>query len=94
MRIYHPPKASVDFVFFSSRSFRAHYPQIAEILEEWFDRSAENCDLFVNISEINKYSVTCTVCHRFDAGDCSSTDLKGPSIIKLLDAAKVHDSWQ
>ena len=93
MRIYHPPKAATDFVFLSSRTFRAHYPQIAEILEDWFDRSAENCDLFVNISEVNKYSVTCTVCNRFEAGDCASTDLRGPSIIKLLDAAKVHDSW-
>ena len=93
MRIYYPPEEATDFVFFNSRSFKAHYPQIAEILEEWFDRSAENCDLFINISEVNKYSVTCTVCNRFDTGDCASTDLKGPSIIKLLDAAKVHDSW-
>jgi hypothetical protein len=93
LRIYHPPKECTDFVCFRSRSFRAHYPQIAEILEEWFDRSAETCDLFVNISEVNKYSVTCTVCHHFDTGGCVSTDIKGPSILKLLDAAKVHDSW-
>jgi hypothetical protein len=93
LRIYYPPDETTDFAFFSSRTFRAHYPQIAEILEEWFDRSAEDCDLFVNISEVDKYSVTCTVCSRFDTGDCVSTDLKGPSILKLLDAAKVHDSW-
>jgi hypothetical protein len=93
LRIYLPPKECTDFVFFSSRSFRAHYPQIAEILEEWYDRSAENCDLFVNLSEVNKYSVTCTVCNNFDSSGCGSTDLKGPSILKLLDAAKMHDSW-
>ena len=93
MHIYYPPAEVTDFVFFSSRSFRAHFPQMSEILEEWFDRSAENCDLFVNISEANKYSVTCTVCNRFEGGDCASTDIKGPSIIKLLDAARIHDSW-
>jgi hypothetical protein len=93
LRIYYPPDETTDLVFFCSRSFRAHYPQIAEILEEWFDRSAEECDLFVNVSEANKYSVTCTVCSRFDTGDCASTDFKGPSIFKLLDAAKAHDSW-
>ncbi len=90
MRIYHPLKDAIDFVFFSSRSFRAHYPQISEILEEWFDRSAENCHLFVNMSELNRYSVSCTVCSRFEVG-CISTE--GPSIIKLLDAAKIHDNW-
>jgi len=91
LRIYNPPPGSTDFVFYISRNFRAHFPEIAEVLEEWFDRSAENCDLFVNASEINKYSVSCTVCQRFDTGDCASTDLKGPSIIKLLNIAKVHD---
>jgi hypothetical protein len=90
LRVYYLPSEAVDFVFFSSRSFRRHYPEISEILEEWFDRSAENCDLFVNTSELNKYSVTCTVCNRFEVG-CSSSE--GPSIIKLLDAARVHDSW-
>ena len=93
MRVYLPLSDSAGFGFFNSRSSRAHYPQIAEVLEEWYDRSAENCDLFVNISEVNKYSLTCTVCHHFDTSGCGSTDLKGPSILKLLDAAKVHDSW-
>ncbi|OGN95015.1 MAG: hypothetical protein A2Z75_02475 [Chloroflexi bacterium RBG_13_50_10] len=91
MHIYLPQSDHAGFGFFSSRNFRAHYPQIAEILEEWYDRSADNCDLFINISEIDKYSVTCTVCRYFDVG-CDSTDLKGPSIVKLLDAAKQHDS--
>ena len=90
MRIYYPPAEVTAFFFIISRTFREHFPQTSEILEEWFDRSAENCDLFVNISEVNKYSVTCTVCNRFDTG-CISTE--GPSIIKLLDAARVHDSW-
>lgn len=92
MRVYLPLSDSAGFGFFSSRSFRAHYPQIAEVLEEWYDRSAENCDLFVNISEVDKYSVTCTVCRHFDSGGCVSTDLKGPSIIKLLQNAYKHDS--
>ena len=90
MRIFYLPQDTTDFAFFNSRSFRAHFPQMSEILEEWFDRSAQNGDLFVNISEVDKYVVTCTVCNRFEAG-CTSTE--GPSIIKLLDAARVHDSW-
>jgi hypothetical protein len=92
LRIYYPPAGSTDIFFYSSRNFRAHFPEISEVLEELFDRLAENCDLFVNVNEINKYSVTCTLCQRFDTGDCTSTDLKGPSIIKLLDVARVHDS--
>lgn len=92
MRIYLPLRSSQGFGFLGSRSFRAHYPQVAEFLEEWYDRSAENCDLFVNISEVDKYSVTCTVCHHFESGGCGSTDLKGPSITKLLQIAYKHDS--
>jgi len=88
MRIYNPSEEAVDLVFFKSRTFKAHFPQMSEILEEWFDRSAENCDQFTNISEVDKYSVTCTVCNLFEVG-CAS--LEGPSIIKLLDAANVHD---
>jgi hypothetical protein len=88
LRIYYPPEEATDFVFFKSTCFRAHFPQMSEILEEWFDRSAENCDRFVNISEVDKYSVTCTVCNRFES-DCTSPE--GPSIIKLLDAANIHD---
>ena len=92
MRIYLPLSNSAGFGFFSSRSFRAHFPQTAEVLEEWYDRSADNCDLFINISEVNKYSVTCTVCRHFDSSGCNSTDLKGPSILKLLQTACKHDS--
>ena len=93
MRIYLPSSDSGVSDLFISRSFRAHFPQTAEVLEEWFDRSAENCDLFVNISEANKYSVTCTVCRHFDSGGCDSTEFKGPSILKLLQDAYKHDSF-
>ena len=75
-----------------SRSFRPHRPQLEEFLEDWYDRSAETCDLFQNISEVDKYSLTCTVCRRFDEGGCGSPDLKGPSIIRLLKVAYQHDS--
>ena len=75
-----------------SRSFRAHIPGVQEFLEEWYDRSAENCDLFLNISEVDKYSVTCTVCRYFDSGGCASPDVKGPSIIELLKVSYQHDS--
>jgi hypothetical protein len=92
MRIYLPISNSAGSDPFSSRSFRAHFPQTVEVLEEWYDRSAENCDLFVNISEVNKYSVTCTVCRHFDSSGCDSTDLKGPSILKLLRNTYKHDS--
>ena len=74
-----------------SRSFRAHIPGMLEFLEEWYDRSAENCDLFLNISQVDRYSVTCTVCRHFDSGGCSSPDVKGPSIIELLKASYQHD---
>jgi hypothetical protein len=92
MRIYLPLNHSTRLGFFSSTGFRAHYPQIAEMLEELYDRSAENCDLFVNISEVNKYSVTCTVCRNFDGTGCGSADFKGPNIINLLQTACKHDS--
>ena len=92
MRIYLQLSRSAGFGFFSSRGFRAHYPQIAEMLEELYDRSAENCDLFINISEVNKYSVTCTVCRNFDSAGCGPADLKGPNIINLLQNACKHDS--
>jgi len=74
-----------------SRSFRAHIPGVEEFLEEWYDRSAENCDIFINISEVDKYSVTCTVCRYFESGGCSSPDLKGPSILDMLKASYQHD---
>ena len=92
MRIYSPLRDPGSFRFLRSRSLRTHFPQIAEFIEDWYDRSAENCDLFMNISEIDKYSITCTVCRHFDSRSCGSTDLKGPSITKLLEIAYKHDS--
>jgi hypothetical protein len=92
MRIHLPPNNSAGSDFLISSGFRAHFPQTAEVLEEWYDRSAENCELFVNISEVNKYSLTCTVCRHFDSDGCGSTDLKGPGIIKLLQNSYKHDS--
>jgi len=92
VRIYFPLRDFSGFGFLGSRSLKAHYPQIAELLEDWYDRSAENCDLFVNISEVDKYSVTCTVCSRFESQGCGSGDLKGPNITKLLQIAYKHDS--
>jgi hypothetical protein len=63
---------------------------LEEFLEEWYDRSAESCNLFENISEVNKYSVTCTVCRHFEE-KCCSPDAKGPSILSLLKASYRHD---
>lgn len=90
MRIYLPPGDLGVFGLLGSRSFRAHRPQLEEFLEDWYDRSAETCDIFENISEVDKYSVTCTVCCRFES--CGSTDMKGPSILAMLKAAYEHDS--
>ena len=92
VRISFPLTDVTAFGFLGSRSLRTHFPQLAEFLEDWYDRSAERCDLFVNISEIDKYSVTCTVCRHFESQGCGSDDLKGPSIIKLLEIAYKHDS--
>ena len=78
-----------------SRSFRAHRVGLEEFLEEWYDQSAENCNLFENISEVDKYSITCTVCSHFDE-ECCSPGSKGPSILSLLKASYSHDglAWQ
>jgi hypothetical protein len=75
-----------------SAGFRTHRVGIEEFLEEWYDRSAENCDLFYNVSEVDKYCVTCTVCGRFQT-ECFSLDSRGPSIISLLKACYRHDSY-
>jgi hypothetical protein len=64
---------------------------LEEFLEEWYDRSAETCDVFENISEVDKYCVTCTVCRHFETGKCGSPDLTGPSIVKLLKVSYRHD---
>ena len=90
MRIYSPPQEFRAFGFFGSRGLRGHFPQLAEFLEDWYDRSAEQCDLFVNISEVDKYSITCTVCGDFNSTGCGSSD-KGPNIMKMLDVAYKHD---
>jgi len=74
-----------------SRRLRLHFPEITELLEDWYDRTAENCDQFVNVSEVDKYSVTCTVCRHFDAGGCISPEA-APDIIALLHSARQHDS--
>lgn len=78
-----------------SRSLRAHRFGLEEFLEEWYERSAETCDIFENISEVDKYSLTCTVCRQFEK-ECCSPDFKGPSIISLLKATYKHDEmpWQ
>ncbi|MBE0416014.1 MAG: hypothetical protein IBX36_05710 [Dehalococcoidia bacterium] len=79
-----------------SKSFRSHRVGLDEFLEEWYDRSAENCELFVNISEVDKYCVTCTVCRHFKSGGCGFPDVKGPSILKLLKTSYNHDglTWE
>ena len=78
-----------------SKSFRAHRVGLEEFLEEWYDRSAESCNLFENISEVDKYSVTCTVCSYFKENYCAS-ESKGPTILGLLKASYLHDgmAWQ
>lgn len=75
-----------------SRRLRLHFPELSELLEDWYDRAAENCDRFVNISEVDKYSITCTVCRHFDAGGCISSGAAAVDIIALLDRARQHDS--
>ena len=73
-----------------SRSLRAHRVEFEEFLEEWYERSAETCNLFDNISEVDKYCVTCTVCRQFE-NECCSPDLKGPVILSMLKATYRHD---
>ena len=74
-----------------SKSFRAHDIGLQEFIEEYYDRSAEECEFFVNISQINKYVFSCTECRYFAAG-CEAEGLKGPKIVSLLKAAYKHDS--
>ena len=71
-------------------SFRTHRVGMEEFLEEWYDRSAENCNIFENISEVDRYCVTCTVCRHFEK-ECCSLDFKGPVILNLLKASYHHD---
>ncbi len=78
-----------------TRSMRAHRVGLEEFLEEWYERSAETCDIFDNISEVDKYSLTCTVCRYFEK-ECCYVEGKGPSMVKLLKATYQHDGapWQ
>lgn len=91
-RVYYTFPEPDDFSFFGSRSPRFHFPTIPEFLEDWYERSADECDLFLNISELDKYSITCTVCSNFESGNCGTTDPRGPSITKLLQLTYKHDS--
>ena len=77
------------------RRLRRHNIGLEEFLEEWYDRSAETCDLFDNISQVDRYSVTCTVCRHFEK-QCCSPDLRGPGILILLRGAVEHDgaAWE
>ncbi len=72
------------------RRLRLHYPEIAELLEELYDKAAESCDQFVNVSEVNKYSTTCTVCRHFSTAGCNAQGT-AVDIIKLLQNAYQHD---
>lgn len=84
---------SVDFAsqaWLGYRRLRFHYPEIAELLEELYDRAAESCDQFVNLSEVNKYSTTCTVCRHFTTTGCSAQGT-ATDIIKLLHKTYQHD---
>ena len=76
------------------RTLRAHRVGLEEFLEEWYERSAETCDIFDNISEVDKYSLTCTVCRHFEHPCCSPD--KGPSMVALLKASFEHDAaaWE
>jgi hypothetical protein len=76
------------------RALRAHRVGLEEFLEEWFERSAETCDIFDNISEVDKYSLTCTVCRHFEHPCCAPD--KGPSMVALLKASFEHDAaaWE
>jgi len=91
MRVYFPANEFEGCRLWGSTSFRAHYPQVTEMLEELYDRNAENCELFVNISEVDKYSVTCTVCCHFSDTGCGSPAAKVPDLLKLLESARLHD---
>jgi len=83
VRLYFPLTGCVGFGRLGSRSLRAHFPRVAEFLENWYDRSAENCPFFINIGAVHEYSVTCTVCRSFENGGCGSTD-KVSNVLKLL----------
>ena len=74
-----------------SRGFRAHQGLVSEeeYLEEMYDRTAEVCSLFDNISEVDKYVTSCVVCASFET--CGSHEGEGHSIIDMLKIAYKHD---
>ena len=73
-----------------SKSFRAHGPILADLLDDYWERTAETCNRFENISKVDKYSIICTVCLHFEE-KCCSPDFVGPSMVKLLKASYKHD---
>jgi len=94
LRVYYPCHELYQRRMFGSRCIRAHFPTIPEFLEDWYERSAEKCDLFLNISELDKYNITCTVCRNFESGNCGTSEPKGPSITKLLQLTYQHDRYR
>ena len=63
---------------------------LSDLLDDYWERSAEACDRFENVSEVDKYSVACTVCSYFEE-ECCSPNFVGPSLVKLLKASYKHD---
>ncbi len=72
------------------RKLRPHNIIIQEFLEEWYDRCAEQCHLFDNITELNKYVVSCTECRHFTGG-CQAGETKGPHLLDMLKHAHEYD---
>ena len=73
-----------------SRSLRHHGPIMSDLLEDLYDRTAEECALFDNVSEVNKYSISCTECLHFSAG-CVAPEDQVPGIASMLRIAYEHD---
>jgi hypothetical protein len=90
LHTYLPPAGAASPSWGWCRRLRLHFPEIVELLEDWYDRAAESCDKFVNISQVDKYSVTCTVCRHFDTSGCCSSS-PAVELITLLQKAREHD---
>lgn len=77
-----------------SRSYRAHWPGMDELLEgyeDWCDDMGQACDQFENIRKISNFR-TCVDCKNFYA-QCSVVSQRMPPVaINLLKAAYQHDS--
>jgi hypothetical protein len=63
---------------------------LPDLLDDYWERAAENCALFVNISEVDKYCITCTICRHFESDGCMN--LEAPSLLNLLKSSYEHDS--